>query len=128
MKIVLDYIGGNKNAKMLNEMMHYCDIFEGGKHFGLYKQIEITGNPDLNKLIDNIKDSLELSGENIVFLSIRTIDGFRVNKYKPFFIEKIQTISTLQNGKFGWILFSDMLKTLGYKVMTDESMNVINVN
>jgi hypothetical protein len=123
-EIIVDVFGGDKMAKLQNQFMHSADVFEGGKQFATYMQLTVTGNPDLDKLCERIKDSFEQIGGYIIFAGIKSIDGVRVDKPRAYFKEGVQTIS---NGhQFG--LFRDKLITLGYTPETNKHMMVTAVN
>ena len=127
MKVTLDVFGGDKTAKFQNAFMHAGDVFENGKHFAYYFQVEIDGDPNLDKLCENLKNAYEQSGGYILFAAIRTIDGVKSKEPKAFIKEGIQTISMYQNGTLGWSLFNDLLIKLGYETKTNEYMMVESV-
>jgi hypothetical protein len=128
MKIILDVFGGGKIAKFQNDLMHAVDVFESGKHFAYYFQLEISGEPDLDKLCERLKNAYEQSGGYILFAAIRNINDIRSKEPKAYIKEGIQTISTYQNNVLGWSLFSDMLIKLGYKTVTNEYMMVESIS
>jgi hypothetical protein len=119
--IVLDVICGDKR---INQFMHYGDVFESGKQYGEYAEITIEGEPNLDKLPENIRTSLEAVGQDVLFVSIATIDGIAPKKDYIFFKPGIQTISL---GK-KYSLFKDVLSVLGYNSITDKQMYVIKIS
>ena len=74
MKIVLDVLSYNAN---INELMHCADVFEEGKQLINHEQILITGSESMkvNELTENLKNAYENQKQNVVFISIRTIDN-----------------------------------------------------
>jgi hypothetical protein len=126
MKIIFDIFEGDD---LQNKFMHYCDVFEEGKQLAEYYQVEMTAEKiendepiDFNKLIIKLKTVLEQAKRNVVFLGICEIDDKKTNEYLPFIKEGTQTITSGRH----WGMFHDMLKTIGYKVETNEHMAVIN--
>jgi len=121
LKVELDVFYGDKK---LNELMHYADVFERGKQLAYYEQFIITGNPNLEKLCENVKNALEAADKNVVFVAIRNINSKRFNDPKAYIKPNTQTISV--GKKFG--LFKDMLETLEYKVQVSQQMEVLSVS
>jgi hypothetical protein len=118
-KIILDVVHGD--AKM-NAFMHAADVFEYGKQLGELQSFEVAGDPDLDKLSENIKELFEKVDRNVSFVGIRTIDGVRVEP-RPYIRPDTQSISDGHN--FG--LFKELLEALGYKVETTQYMQVTTV-
>lgn len=121
MEIILDaFLGDSKK----NHLMHAFDAFESFKQLAAHSQfkIEIEDEADLYTLTEKIKNQLKSGEINVVFLSVRLIDGQINNKIPPYIQPGTSAIS---DGK-KWGLFSDMLKKLDYKVETDENMRVTN--
>jgi hypothetical protein len=122
--IILDVICGDKMMKLQNNFMHACDVFEKGKHLGQHLQLEATGNPNMEKLCENVKNAYEQASEGyVLFIAIRTIDGERCKEPQAIFNKGIQTISDGSN--FG--LFKNILKQLGYEAETNEYMMVESI-
>jgi len=121
--IILDAIYGKKD---INEFMHIADIFEPFKQLAEYKQLELSVNFNDSEIeraentINILKEALEESGMNVIFLSIRTIDNIPV-KMKNYINKNISVIST--GKEFG--MLHEILSALGYKVETNEQMQVI---
>ncbi len=121
LKVELDLFYGDKK---LNDFMHYADVFERGKQLADYEQFIITGNPNLEKICENVKNALEGTDKNVVFVAIRNINGERVDDPKAYIKPNTQTIS--MGKKFG--LFKDLLETLKYKVQVSQNMEVLSVS
>jgi hypothetical protein len=122
-EVVLDIFYGTKEAKGINELMHALDVFEAGKRLALFERLTVSGNPDVNKLPDNIKKSYEKAGGYVLFVAVRTIDGKKPKKLSAWFQDGIQSISDGNK----WGLFKDLLEQLGYEVGTDEHMRVTTI-
>ncbi|MDD5649080.1 MAG: hypothetical protein PHF86_01495 [Candidatus Nanoarchaeia archaeon] len=123
--ITLDVIGGDKMDKLKNNFMHAGDVFEKGKHLARLYQIKVTGDPDLDKLCENIKNVYEKASEGyVLFVAIRNIDEIRCKKPRVFLKEGIHSIS---NGH-EWGLFRNILLDMGYKPKTNEHMIVESVS
>lgn len=123
--IILDVIGGDKMDKMRNNFMHAVDVFEEGKHLARLFQMEVTGNPNLDKLCENIKNVYEKASEGyVLFVAIRSIDNIRCKESQIFLKEGIQSIS---NG-YKWSLFRNILLDMGYNPKTNEHMIVESVS
>ena len=114
--------------KFRNNFMHYADVFEDGKQLANYECFIITGRPNLEKLSINIKESLEKLNRNVVFVAIRSVDNVRVSNPNAYIKPNVQTISMVQNGNLGFAMFNDCLLNLGYKVVTNECMQVLSVS
>ncbi len=126
--ILLDIFCRNKIQQFMNRFLHAGDLFEAGKEFAFHKTIEITGDGNLDKLPEITKMALEQTGEEVIFIAIRSIDGKRCKNPRAIFKEGIQSISTIQKDKSGWGLFKTFLETLGYKVETDKHMRVTSIS
>jgi hypothetical protein len=125
-KITLDAIYGD--AKV-NEFMHAADVFENFKQYAILNEVEMDvtfGDDEIERAentINILKDALEKSGQNVVFIAIKTIDNVR-RTMKNYLKENVSVISTGEQ----WVMFSELLKKLGYKVETNDQMQVISVN
>lgn len=119
--IELDVIQG---SKIQNDFLHAMAVFEEGKQLGEYEKITIKGNPDLNTLCENFKKAYELAGRNVVFVGINTVNGIRSKTPIAYIKPNIQTVS---DGDTFWLL-KEMLQLLGYKVKTNEHMQVLSVS
>lgn len=117
MKVILDIFEGDAT---LNSFMHSCDVFKKGKQLANGCQLEIEGEPNVDKLTDTIKSAFEQNKRNVVFISVREVDGKLVNHYPQYLKSGVQTISDGQ--KFG--LFKDMLAQIGYEVKTNKHVVV----
>lgn len=125
MEIEIDFLGGNKQAKFMNEFMHCGDVFESGKQLAIHDRFTVMGNDcvNLEKLCERIANAYEQAGGYAVFVGIRSIDDKSVDNSYAWFMKDVQSISM---GK-KWGLFKDILEQLGYKVETDEHMRVISI-
>jgi len=121
MKVTLDIFEGDST---LNAFMHASDVFEKGKQLAEASQlefdIEVDGEPDMDKIIENVKTVYETNKRNVIFLSIREVDGKKVNHYPLYLKAGVQSIS--DGHKFG--LFKDWLEHIGYETRTNEFMVV----
>ncbi len=126
MKIEIDFLGGDKSAKMKNEFMHVADMFPKSKQYAMHERLVFTGEPDLTKLCERFANSCKESGGYAVFVGIRKIDGKRVDSPNSWFMKGVNQISMEQNGTLSWGLFKDILTQLNYTVTVDEYQNVIN--
>jgi hypothetical protein len=126
---ILDVFGGNSMMKLQNELMHAADVFENGKQFADFSQVEIVshGLPNTAIICTSLKNSYERAGGYVLFAAIRSVDGKRCEEPKAYIQNGIQTITMLQNGELGWALFKDLLEHLEYEVETDEFMHVESV-
>lgn len=121
--IVFDIIHG---SRIQNDFMHAGDVYEKGKQLGNYEpyRLKYAGAPTDDNLISLqklLKDAFEAVGQHIIFLSI-IHDGIKyINHIPPYIKPDVQTISTGHH----WILFRDMLTSLGYEVTTTEYMQVL---
>jgi hypothetical protein len=127
-KIEIDFLGGDKKAKLINHLMHAADTFERGKQLAIHERYIVTGNPDLPKLCERIATAYEQAGGYAIFVGIRKVNGKRaVNPY-AWFMSGVQSISMQQKNKpLGWALFRDILAQIGYNSKTDENMRVVAV-
>lgn len=123
MKIIVDIIYGDKAQ---NEFMHHCDVFESSKQLGRYEQIEISGEEgvDIDNITTNLKHAYEQFGRNVIFVSVRQVGPTLTNDYERYIMPNVSTISS---GK-KWGLFKDGLERMGYKVETNERMQVTKAN
>jgi|GEM_PF-2895942 len=123
-QVSFDIIQGDKKV---NDFMHAADVFEKGKQLGEYQNMnfEITGQgePDWQEAVDKIFEN-SIEKFNVLFVSIREING--KNPEKPYlkFKEGVQSVS---DGK-QWGLFSDCLNQLGYQCETNETMHVTSIS
>lgn len=121
--IVFDVFEGDGHQ---NYILHAADMFEEGKELANYQQfqidVEVDGDPDYNFLIQNMKDSFESSNRNVVFVSIRSINGKLVNNYPPYIKKGVKSIS---NGR-RFDLFNILLAEVGYKVDVNDDLSVEN--
>lgn len=118
-KIIIDVVHGDTK---INAFMHAADVFESGKQLGEHQTIEVTGDPDLEKLSLNLKETFEKADRNVSFIGIRTVDGVRVEP-RPYIRPNTQSISDGHN--FG--LFKNLLESLGYQVETTQYMHVTSI-
>lgn len=126
--IEIDFLGGDRIAKLTNELMHATDTFENGKQFAIHSRFVVTGNPNLNTLCKHIADAHNKAGGYAVFVGIRKIDGKRVNDGKTWFMNGVQSLSMKQGDQpLSWGMFKDVLVQLDYAVKTDAHMRVIEV-
>jgi hypothetical protein len=121
--MLVDVIGGNKKAKFQNDMLRACDMFEPFKKFALHSRIEVNGIDDPQTAIEAVKHAYKKEGGYVLFAGILNKDGSSV-----YFLEQgISVISTISSGNHGWLMFSDMLKKLGYNPVTDSTMKVTSL-
>ena len=125
-EIIVDILGGNKETKMINDMMHTADMFEKGKQFAIHESLVVRGAPDLSKLCERIADAWKEAGGYIVFAGIRTINGKRAKRSYSYFMEDVHSISMRQK-TLGWALFKDILSQLGYEAEVDKNMRAIKI-
>lgn len=121
MKIIIDAIVGEKKR---NDFMHACDVFESFKHLGEYMCLKATASEGFvpSEFIEKVKKQFESGDVNVIFISIKSIDGTLNKDYPPYIKPGVSSIS---NGhQFG--LFDNMLKSLGYTVETDQSRKVLS--
>jgi len=122
-EVSIDIIQGDKK---INEFMHAADVFEKGKQLGEHQNMnfEITGKdePNWQEIVDKIFESSSKEF-NILFVSIREIDGKTPKESFVRFKEGVQSIS---NGK-QWGLFSDCLNQLGYQCEVNDIMHVTSI-
>jgi Fic family protein len=104
----------------LNKLMHAADVFESFKQLGEFYTLEITGEPDLDFLCENMRKTLEESGKSVTFASIVKVDGVPTNKY-PYYLKP--GVASISNGH-QWALFKDLLNQRGFDVETDNTMKV----
>lgn len=125
MEIEIDFLGGNTQAKFMNEFMHCGDVFEKGKQLAIHDRFIVTGNDsiDLEKLCERVANAYEQAGGYAVFVGIRSIDNKPVGNSHAWFMKDVQSISIGTK----WGLFKDILNQLGYKAETDEHMKVVSV-
>ncbi|MEK6828901.1 MAG: hypothetical protein AABY15_02160 [Nanoarchaeota archaeon] len=118
-KVKVDVIIGDK---MMNNFMHACDMFEDSKQLGKYEQMVVSGKPemDLKNLSRNLKDALEKSGMNVVFVSVRQIGPTLTNDYDRYIMPGVSAITDGHK----WGMFHKLLEGLGYEVETDNQMKV----
>ena len=121
-KILFD-VFEHGNGK-INEFMHAADVFEESKQLAEHNQFDIVcqteGDIKYDLLIKEMVKAFNEAGRNIIFLSIRKINGLLVNEFAPYIKEGVKSIST---GK-KWGVFKNMLETLDYEVETTETMVV----
>jgi len=122
-KIVVDII--YCNDKQLNKFMHVADVFEKSKVIGVIGQLTITADPevDVKNIPNHIKNAYEHAGGYLVFAGIKMFKG-KTMKKRPIYFQK--GINQISNGEH-WTLFSNLLKSMGYDVTTNEHMIVTNV-
>ena len=125
--VLLDMFCGNEMAKKMNRIMHDVDVFEKGKQLAIYEKIEITGNVNRELLCENMKKAWEKAGGYVLFVAISHINGVRVRDYPLYLREGIQSLSMVQKGELGWIMFKKALEHLGYEVEVDQQMHVLSV-
>jgi len=127
--ITLDVFGGDKMIRMQDNFMHACDVFEKGKHYVSYFQMQVKGEPDMEKVCENAKNAFEqATGGYVVFIAIRDVDGMRCDQPRAVFKEGVQSLSMMRGGSLKWGLFRDILGDLGYKAETNEHMMVQSVS
>jgi len=125
MKIIFDLIAGDDQ---LNGFMHACDVFEAGKHLGDHIQFvadfeqKKEEDIDIPRVIEGMKDAVRKGDQksNVIFLSVRQIDGVKTNKYPPYIKEGVQSISDGEK----WGMFHEMLDRIGYDVEHTQFMQV----
>lgn len=115
------------SPSLLDKFMHAVDCFESGKRLAVFERMTVTGDPDLTKLCENIKNALEQVKRELLFIAINSIDGVRSKEPYAYIRPKIQTLSMYQNGNLGFGLFKDILGQLGHKAKTNETMEVTRV-
>lgn len=135
-EIEIDFLGGDKNVKFMNDMMHAGDVFEKGKQFAVHNRFVLTGtitqnlfgpeDEELNNVCSKLANASIKSGGYAVFVGIRSVNGKRVEP-RAWFMPEIQSISMYQGENLGWALFKDILSHLEYNVKTDQYMRVISV-
>ena len=128
MEIIIDFLGGDKQAKFMNEFMHAGDVFEPGKQFAIHERFTVTGNDSVNleKLCERVADAYKKADGYAVFVGIRTIDGKRPENSYAWFMKGVQSISMKQKS-LGWATFKSILEQLGYEVETDDSLIVTKI-
>jgi hypothetical protein len=121
MKVIMDILAHSNN---MNTFMHLADVFEGFKQLADYQAIEVKGTDAMkvDQLTENMKNSLEQAGMNVVFVGIKLIDGILTDKYPPYIKKGVSQIS------FGneWGMFTDILEQIDWIATTDENMQVIS--
>lgn len=128
-EIELEVLGGSEEEKFINHLMHAADVFEKGKQFANYYTVMVTGNPNLTKLCENLANAYEKVGRYAVFIGIKSINGQKPENPHVWFMKDVQSISMITEDRGAcWSLFKDILVTLGYNVLTDEHMRVIQVS
>lgn len=120
MKVILDILV--IPDKRIAEFMEYLDFFNSTKSLVAFTQYEVTGEPDLSKLCENVKEAFEQAGGMVTFASIRTVDGVFCNEYPNYIKEGISTISTGHK----WGMFNEYLESIGYEVRHDSRMRVLS--
>ena len=121
--IILDALVGDN---YLNRFMHCADVFESFKQLADYQQItlDVSFKDDEIERAENtvniLVDAFKESDKNVVFVSIREIDGIRVNM-KNYIMPNVSVISSEKK----WFMFHEFLKRIGYNVETNEHMQVI---
>lgn len=126
MKLTYDMFYGDRQ---LNAFMHAADVFEKGKQlanfqrfdmeFELEEDSRVATSEDIQKIFDHLREATTKE-YNLVFLSIRAVDGVATNEFEPYIKEGVQSIS---DGK-GWGMFHEMLKRIGYDVEHTQFMQV----
>lgn len=128
--ILLDLFCRNEFSGKINLFMHYADTFETGKELVEFKQIIVTGDPNLDNLTNLIKETFEKVKYDVIFIAINSINGERCSNPRAIIKDGVQTLSMDQdgNGKLSWGLFKDILNQLGYYAKTDKHMHVKSVS
>lgn len=110
----------------INDMMHSADLFKDYRQFVriMRKKMMAYGNDWKTFPIkfDEIKNTCP--GE-ILFMGVITIENPR--EVVTWFREGIQSLSINNKGTLTWILFKDMLESLGYIVETDNNICVKSI-
>lgn len=129
-KIVLDVLGVvTKYQEKVNSLMHITDTFEKGKQLVDIIEINIVGDPDLNKLCNLVADKIKEAGGYAVFVGIQSVNGVRVKNPQAYIMEGVRMISTQTQEKgLCWALLKDSLIAMGYKPVVNENMVVTAVN
>jgi hypothetical protein len=123
-KIVMDALYADAH---LNTLMHTSDIFESFNQLATYQQLtlDVTFNDDeierAQKTIDHVVNAFKTANKNVVFVSIRTIDNVPV-KMNNYIMPNISVISSGNK----WFMFHEFLTRIGYKVETNEHMQVLS--
>lgn len=118
MEIGMDLIYAEKN---IDDFMHAADVFEISKRLGKHECIVVKGGDiKIHELVVNMKNALEKAGMVVTFVGINHIDGEVFNFPEPYVKEGTSCIS---NGR-QWGLLKDLLMSIGYKVETNERMQV----
>lgn len=128
-KFKVDFLGGTRHTKMMNDMMHAFDVFEPGKQYVDYTMypLETSDTSMLEWFCEKFARAMEASGGYAVFVGIRSIAGEVPQKPHVWFMDGIHSLSMTQEGKHGWGLFKDVLAQLGYKATTDSRMRVTSI-
>lgn len=129
-KADVDFLGGNRQTRFMDEFMHAADMIEPGKKYVCYEQysIECSEISMLEDFCGKFARAHNDAGGHAVFVGIRSIDGKKPEKPLVWFAEGVHSLSMLQDGKHGWGLFKDILTQLGYEATTDDRMRVISIN
>jgi len=123
-KIVMDALYGDAQ---INDMMHAADVFESFNQLAVYKELtlDVTFNDDeierAQKTVDHVVNAFKTTHKNVVFVSIRTIDNVPV-KMNNYIMPNISVISSGDK----WFMFHEFLTRIGYKVETNEHMQVLS--
>lgn len=120
MQIEFDILHGNKK---LNHALHAWDLFEEGKQLFQFKRLQVTCDKtvdELPDLITKLKETISQE-ENVIFISIRSVDRKINSTIPPYIQQGVQTVS--DGGKFD--LFKNILEQLGYTVTTNEFVMVL---
>jgi hypothetical protein len=116
--------------RMQNDLMHGMDIFEKGKQLGKYNCYTLTFNtedgtlPEPETMVKVMKEGLEATDQNVIFIAIDSIGGQKVSDPKAYIKPDVNAISDGSS----WFLFKDLLVKLGYEVTTDDHMCVTSIS
>lgn len=115
--MLVDVIGGSDAAKTQDRLLHACDLFESSKRFAVHSRIEVKVD-SAAVAIEVVKSAYLKEKGYLLFAGVR-------NEPQAYFLEQgISVISTISGGRIGWLMFSEMLTTLGYSPVTDSTMKV----
>ena len=115
----IDFIGGNHFTKMQDELLHAADFFDTSKRFAMYSRIKVDSCVDPATAINSLQKHIQNEGGFMLFAAVKT------SLKTEFYLEQgISQISTISNGKHGWLMFHEMLSTLGYTPTMDNTMKV----
>lgn len=126
MNLTMDIIAAIGQDARTNIFMK-ATVFEAGKYFAKHNRVSLSTDLTTSDIVLHIAREIEKTNGVAMFVGVAKIEGEKPEHSPCYFKHGVQTICTEQNEKLGSILFSKMLKTLGYDVETDLRMNVTAV-